>query len=421
MRRKYFIILAVFVTVFLVTTHIASAFTINRSIIRRLFAPQISSNTLAGTTTPVDFFLGKNIRQEVLSGSSVGTTSIKDVIYDYFATGSVENKCDIFIQNGWSTPVYSAVHPSIATVDQNGSTTYVSNGSANFNVRVGKRTRTVACDIFRTVDSVSYVYDSIIPTSTVHSMIEEIDTRLNGETPSATTYNIYSSVNDMTHEYTRNVNSILADLDLTCIPVLSGAISSAQTMGVLVAPDIMIQANHSHPSGTMYFVKADNTTVSRSIVSGTTIPNTDIYVAKLDSPVPAGINPCKVFPPTVFTNYISTTSAVYAQPPVFFTNQHRMIRVGTINQLIMAYGSKLISIVRGVGDYYNWYTIPCCGDSGSPAFTVINGEPVILGVWYSAYSVPSISDYTSEINAAITSLGSAYSLTSIDLSSFSSF
>jgi hypothetical protein len=61
------------------------------------------------------------------------------------------------------------------------------------------------------------------------------------------------------------------------------------------------------------------------------------------------------------------------------------------------------------------------GDSGSPLFIVINDELVLINCWYYAYSGPFVTNYYSDINAAMTSLGGGYSLTDIDLSSFTSY
>ena len=417
---KYAIFAATFL--FLIGSNTASAFTINYSALRKIFAPQLQSvsNSLTATSSISDFFLGKNIVETVLNGSSTGTETIKDIVYDYFSTGSVETGCSIFIQDSGNTPVYSAVDPSVATINSNGSTTYVSAGTAYFNARIGRRTRAIPCTFSRTNNSVSYAFKNVVSNSAIKNMKDGVDTRFSGQTPSPTTYNIYSATNDTTHAYTRNTSNLASALDLTCIPALNAA-SGAQVMGVLVAPDIMIQANHSHPSGTMYFVKNDNTTVSRSITSGVNISGTDIWVAKLDSDVPAGINPCKVFSSTAFTNKISTTSVSYLQPPVMFTNQSRVLRVGKISYGTNSPFSQTINIVRDAANYNDWYSQPCCGDSGSPAFAIVNDQPVVLGVWSTAFSVPNLSGYVSQINAAAAGLGSSNTLTAVDLSGFPSF
>lgn len=405
---------------FFICVQTASAFTINYSSIRKFFAPQLATNSLASSTIS-DFFIGKNLEETVLSGSSSGTVYRYDVIYNYFSTGSVESKCFVYVQDSGTTPIFTAATPAIGTINSVGSTTYVSSGTAYFNARIGRRTKSIPCTFNRTNNSTSYTFNSVVSTSTIKEMKDEVDARLSGQTPSSTSYNFYSAINDTTHTYTRNTSLFAADVDFTCVPALSGAINSAQTMGVLVAPDIMIQANHSHPSGTMYFVKNDNTTVSRTITSGMNIAGTDIYVAKLDSAVPAGITPCKVFSSTAFTNKVSSTSIAYLQPPVVYTNQHRVLRVGKISYGVNTPFSQQINIVRGSGTYSDWYTVPCCGDSGSPAFALINGEAIVLGVWYTASSVPNLSGYITQINAAMATLGSSNTLSTVSLSGFHTF
>lgn len=63
------------------------------------------------------------------------------------------------------------------------------------------------------------------------------------------------------------------------------------------------------------------------------------------------------------------------------------------------------------------------GDSGNPAFLVIDGEPVLLGCMQQggAGAVSSIHDRISLINTAMTNLGGGYQLTQFDLSGFPSY
>ncbi len=420
MKHIIFIALLFFVNIQNASAFTRNYFTIHHSAVRNIFAPQLNTTSLISSQKNNDFVIGKDIVETVLNGLSTGTTSIKDIVYNYYASGNIESTCSVFVQDSGATPIYTAVNPSIGTINSVGSTTYVSSGTAYFNARIGRRTKSVPCTFYRTNNVTSYAFNgTAVSTSTIKNMKDQIDTRILGKTPSATTYDIYSARNDSTHTYTRNVNMFAADVDLTCIPVLSGAINSSQTMGILVAPDIMIQANHSHPSGTMYFVKNDNTTVSRNIISGTRIGTTDIWVAKLDSDVPAGITPCKVFSSTAFTNSISPTALSYIQPPLIFTNQFRTLRIG--NLIYNTEFPTMIYTFQKTGDYHDWYSIAVGGDSGSPLLALVNNQAVLLGLWYGNTSVPNVSSYITQINTAMASLGSVNSLSTVDLSGFQTF
>lgn len=57
------------------------------------------------------------------------------------------------------------------------------------------------------------------------------------------------------------------------------------------------------------------------------------------------------------------------------------------------------------------------GDSGNPAFLIIRNKPVLLSVWTSggAGTGSFVNAWRSDINAAMTTLGGGYQLTSVSL------
>ena len=63
------------------------------------------------------------------------------------------------------------------------------------------------------------------------------------------------------------------------------------------------------------------------------------------------------------------------------------------------------------------------GDSGNPAFLVINGEPVLLGTLTGggAGSITSLHDQLGLINTAMTAAGGSQQLTQFDLSGYTSY
>ena len=60
------------------------------------------------------------------------------------------------------------------------------------------------------------------------------------------------------------------------------------------------------------------------------------------------------------------------------------------------------------------------GDSGSPCFCILDSEAVLLTVVSvgNAGAGTSVAAFRDDINAAMTSLGGGYQLTTMDLSSF---
>ena len=62
------------------------------------------------------------------------------------------------------------------------------------------------------------------------------------------------------------------------------------------------------------------------------------------------------------------------------------------------------------------YTTKISSGSGSPAFAVINGEPVLVGCLHTTGSTSWIADHEEAINTLLASLGSTQRLTTFDLS-----
>lgn len=247
-------------------------------------------------------------------------------------------------------------------------------------------------------------------------MYSAISNAVDGLTPGVGTLSLFSSADDGNHAYLRN-SSLWSSANLTCIPVLSSS-SGYKLGGVLVTPDILIQANHGHATGIIYFVDASNVTHSRTVVGGANIAGTDIYVARLNSPLPAGIVPAKVFQANVFPDKITSDSMLNRYVPVMFSDQHRTLRVGELVGL-----NSYAVVVESETEFQQWYSPVVGGDSGSAVLASVNGETVALGVWYGSNLTtlaiaPNLSNYIAQINAAITSLGSATSLAEIDLSAY---
>ena len=124
--------------------------------------------------------------------------------------------------------------------------------------------------------------------------------KVSGKTPSPATINLFSSVDDTAHIYTRNAGLWASGIDLSCVPAYSSG-GGASANGVLVAPDILIQAAHDHPSGTFYFCSADNQVFSADVVGGQQIGSTDLWVSRLSAQMPASIKPAKVLPISAYT------------------------------------------------------------------------------------------------------------------------
>jgi hypothetical protein len=208
---------------------------------------------------------------------------------------------------------------------------------------------------------------------------------------------------------TRNSGGWWGSQDLTCIP------QSIGTNGVLVSPRDMIFANHYGLTNPTFRDNSGNT-YSRTISASRQVGTTDILVATLNADLPGDITPAKVLPSN-WRSYLPSPQYGY---PCIFTNQDRRLLVADTYSAEMT-GNEFnafqsMDATRGQW----WYTVRK-GDSGSPAFMLINGSPVALLAWHSSGAGPCFADNISGINAAITANDSPYSLTTVNLSGFNSY
>ena len=327
------------------------------------------------------------------------------------------------VQIGDPPITLSSSNEAVATIDAAGRTHYISAGPVCF---IGSspatanspareiRTETLTCETNEPA-----IYDTVTYTDHPGSCREDataaIDARI---AVGGKLKPIYSTQDHATPAYVRNVNCWAADLDLTCISPWNstGGITRA---GTLISPRHLVWANHySIPNGaTIRFVDASNNVVTRTVVNSQRIGTSDLRVGVLDSDV-TGCGFAKALPDD-WANYLPNNGA--------------KIPCLALDQQEKAIVTDLYAIVS---DIYTMFQVPTdatrlefyekliSGDSGNPAFLVIDGELVILTVW--TWGGPglgfSVTAYKAAIEAAMVALGGGYTtLTEIDLSGFTTY
>jgi len=264
------------------------------------------------------------------------------------------------------------------------------------------------------------------PTTDLASLLAvSVTSRLQDLTPTLETVDLYASADDATLSYSRNACLWCADVDLTCIPVQGN--SGGAYVGVLVAPDILIQANHAHAFGALYFVDAAGNTLTNYVLGGMNLPGSlygDVYVARLANPLPPSIVPAAVLPPEAYAGpWLNLPAATVTSRaiPVAFVNQQRQMRVGSLSWL-----QNIVNVLKPTNALAPWYAPALNGDSGLPVFLLAGNQPVVLGVWVlsdgnSYAAAPPIAQYLDDIQAAIITLGSTGTLSRFDLSPYTRY
>lgn len=295
--------------------------------------------------------------------------------------------------------------------------TYVGTGSAKIQIVTPARTYERLMNTF----SQSSVISRTQGTSTTGSLRRHMDTQVDTRIASFTSYaeraEMFSARDSVTPAYTRNTSCWLSTVDLTPIAAWNSD-SNFQKGPTLISPRHVVGAAHYQwaVGTTVHFVEADNDVVVRTITAVASISGTDIILGVLNSDVPAGISFARVLPADWATK-LPTLSTFGV--PVCSSNQGKRVSLRNVRSI----GANVSCEPPNVTSRGTFYADVIGGDSGSPCFAVIADKMVLLCCWLSggSGSGPSLINYTSAINAAMTTLGGGYSLTAVDLSAYTTF
>lgn len=230
-----------------------------------------------------------------------------------------------------------------------------------------------------------------------------IDARIASSTDKA----IYSTLDHAGGVYVRNAACWAAGLTgLTSFSPWN-SVHAGDGAGVLITRAHVIAANHYSPEGTIRFVDASNNVHVRTLQSMGTIANSDVTIFRLVdgdgviSPLPAGIDVCRVLPSDWSSYLFSYLSP--QQVPVLFSDKEKKALVGVL--YYVAYhsgsygeiGSKSSAIVQPVDSVrLSVFEEPASGDSGSPMCLVIGSELVLFAMLNG--STKLIPEFKTEIN-----------------------
>jgi hypothetical protein len=243
---------------------------------------------------------------------------------------------------------------------------------------------------------------------------------------------IYASLDHAATNYVRNTGCWAYSFDLTCIAAYNSYAWELSTNGccpeetatrrggTLISPRHVVFANHyTPPNGTqLRFVAKDNTVVARVLSNSVQIGATDLEIGVLDSDVPTNlITFAKVLPSSFTNDFPSSLSPISTNSiPALCLDQDE----NALESDISTVTSDISFMAPADPTRSRFYQDKISGDSGQPAFIVLNGQPVLLTVWSSGAAGTGyfITAYLDQINSAMATLGGGYSLTQVDLSLF---
>jgi hypothetical protein len=244
-----------------------------------------------------------------------------------------------------------------------------------------------------------------------------VDSRINNSMTIPTNATLFS-VNDGT-TYVRNTNLWCADMGINCSSVWNNFSEySTWGPGTLITPRHIVMAEHIgytrryHPANnTIRFVANDGTIYNRQIVATTgPLSNAalppgylqDVEICTLDADLPTNFVPCKL-PPSDITGYLPNPEIT--RPGAFGLDQERKALIRDLNEFRI--GDTTTTFIRPTNtNRLTLYENLFGGDSGNPAFLIINDELVLVTAWSGGFGGggPSLHLYETAINNAIVSM-----------------
>lgn len=265
-------------------------------------------------------------------------------------------------------------------------------------------------------------------------MADAIDTRIDGKTP-AVAWPLFSTRNHTSGAngtYVWNTDCWAVDIDWSCVSVAhqldpaAGSGWSNVRGGTLIAPDLMILANHYTPPvlvGSQFrFVTPAGAVRTATVHSSTRVGTSDVRLVRFTAPVGDGIEPAKIlpidWPDYLPSNTEHETYAFFNRLPIVGINQDKEALVFELLHTALPETGTFCFHSSPHAPRNTWSKSLITGDSGHGMFAIIGGEPVMLFHHLSANNGPWLANMAEAINTAADGLGSENTLTEVDLSGF---
>jgi hypothetical protein len=245
-------------------------------------------------------------------------------------------------------------------------------------------------------------------------MTDEIDDRVVGLTANDTTKKIFTSQNHSGQTYVRNsdvwTNNGTSTIDLTGLSPWNST-NANRRAGTLISPRHIVFATHYQigTGATVRFVTNDGTVVNRTMTAKTLISG-DAYLGVLDEDVPETITHYPIISKPDLDKYLSNIKV-----PMLVLDQEEKALIRDVTSIGSGVGHT-VPPATTTRNLFNETLIS--GDSGNPAFIVVDGKPALMLTHHTAGGGPSYSYYLDEVNSAMATLGGGYEASSYDLSCF---
>lgn len=369
----------------------------------------------ASHAAEVDFRLATSDRDVVYSGEVSGSVTIGDAVFSVFDPADFDSVQDVLVEStrgkaGSKGFAFESLDTGVATINQQGDTTWVSNGTARILVRclTTGMIRRVDVAVSHSGGEVVQVFDHWATGTLAAAMSDAVDDAI--ATGDAIAIKpMYSSGN------TRNASCWGSRLaDVSCI-------DREKPNAHLIAQQFGLQANHYIDPLDVY-VAMDGEVQTCGVVARRRIGATDISVVKYAAPLPTKFLPALLPPADLATRFDQLSIGV----PVLATDQQKHALIHELRSITGGYAkfkppqdSRRKELWEQLVD----------GDSGGGVFAMVpSSNPpyshrlMSLSAWTGPTGGPDYSAATTDIVAAIVDMGGSVSDVEIaDCSAFVDF
>lgn len=395
-------------------------------------APSLSEEAQILTLSRIDGVV-------VVTPSSQSVQQSYDVIDTIASSPVVYNQGSVDVRTSIaSQPIFRSLDESIATIDQTGQITRVSDGVARIIVSVNGYSQRIDVDVSIAQGNNTVIASQFAPGSLGHHLASTIDSLLAGKTKAANGA-VYTSQDHNNRVFVRNPDVWTGPVDLTCISPSNSGVAPNWRAGVAVTPQhILLSAHFDYGIGTIvYFVDNSNNTIARTVVASVRHPDyapyyPDLTICTLDQPLPASITPCKVCPSNI-KNYLVETAK--GRAPCLVLDQEEKALVADLQVISLdgwsPWGDNVwLQMSPTAPQRREFYENIVLYDSGNPSFFIADvgsGPELVLNtLWtYGGAGIGTaicghIIDINQMIESADTAAGltTGYQLTEADISAF---
>jgi hypothetical protein len=376
----------------------------------------------------VNFFLSYTPEVVVVTPASATTSQEGDAIYDISTPASYYTGGRLLVSNSITFGQFNDLTPEIATTDADGFITRVSEGVASFSFADSGVTKVISVDLTNKSDgATAREFSSIVAGSLAEHLSTQIDSRIDNTKTMAANGKLYTTQDHANQTYVRNPNFWGAGIDLTCISPWNSNAANRKA-GTLITPRHIVGAAHYEygVGTTVRFVTTDNQVVDRVVTGMKRHPDytpysPDLTVYTLNSDLPETITPCKVFPADN-GDYLTEANLYDTRPAGLGLDQEEK---GLIIDLANNWGFRTSTDANRLIFHEN----KIVGDSGNPAFVILNGELVLITAWTwgGAGAGTAVCEHIDALNQMIADadaqagVSTGYTVTEADFSSFPTY